>query len=108
MPNTSPFIAMQELEIHLKGLLRPIDVEMLGDVSRKAVTSLKRVVVDARLDIRDYELSETREEQLKNAKEAKNRIAKMESDILAAGDVFSAVDTAHISAKLEQINSWLG
>lgn len=107
MANNSPFMAMQELERHIKSLLRPLDIEILGELSRKAVVSIKLNITDARLDIRDYELSETREEQLKNAAEAKKRLAKLERDILTASDVFSALDTAHITAKLEQINGWI-
>lgn len=107
MTNTSPFIAMQELERQIIALLRPVDAEMLNEASRKAVASIKRITVDARLDIRDYELSETREEQLTNASEAKKRLATLEQDILVASDVFNAVDTAFITAKLEQINGWI-
>lgn len=105
--NTSPFLAMQQVEGDLKVLLRSVDMDSLSESSKKVVNELRRIVVDARLDIRDYELSETRDEQLKYAHAAKKRLAKMQADILAASDVFNAVDTAQISAGLEQINSWL-
>lgn len=72
---------------------------------RKVVTALKYELVDARLDIRDYELSETREEQLANAKSAKERLDNVRKHILVASEhnIFSAIDVAHISANIEQV-----
>lgn len=107
MHNTSPFVAMQRVETQLKVLLRPIDVSLLEDTERKAVAGMKRLMVDARLDIHDYELSETRPEQLENAVAAKNRIFKLQACVLAAGNVFGPADVAQLSAQLEQINGWL-
>jgi hypothetical protein len=107
MENTSPFVAMQGLEAQLKALLRRVDMDLLEQSSRKVVHGMRQLLTDTRLDIRDYELSETRDEQLKYAREAKKRIARLQSSILAAGDVFTVVDTAEITAKLDQINGWL-
>ena len=107
MENTSPFVAMQRAETYMKTLLRSIDPDTLEDTERKAVAYMKRLLVDVRLDIRDYELSETRLEQVENAVEAKNRLAKLQACILAAGTVFGPADVAQLSAQLEQINGWL-
>jgi hypothetical protein len=103
----SPFAGMRELELQIKSVLQPLDMDELTEATRKSVRSLKQLVVDAKLDARDYEFSETREEQVKNAVAAKNRIKLIEVIILNAQDVFSAIDTAHITAKLEQINGWI-
>ena len=89
----------------MNGTLSAIDVYALPAGERKIVTGLKREMVDARLDIRDYELSETRAEQLTNAKAAKKRLEVIRKLILSASeyDIFSAVDVAQLTAELEQI-----
>lgn len=107
MQNTSPFVAMQRVETQIKIVLRGLDTDTFDGEQRKVVVTLKRLIVDTRLDIRDYELSETRDEQLKNAAEAKKRVAKVQTNILLAGNVFGAADVAQLSAQLEQINGWL-
>ncbi len=107
MKNTSPFLAMQQVERQLKPILRDVDMELLEAEPRKAVIVIRRVLVDVKLDIRDYELSETRDEQLKNVVHAKKRLEKLQANILVAGNVFGAADVAQLSAQLEQINGWL-
>jgi hypothetical protein len=66
---------------------------------------LKNDLIDARLDIRDYELSETREDQLRRARDANKRLERIRKSILAASEynVFNAVDVAQLTAQLEQI-----
>jgi hypothetical protein len=58
--NTSPFVLTTRLVTHLKGTLSAIDVYQLPTEERKIVTDLRQQLADARLDTRDYELSETR------------------------------------------------
>lgn len=105
MENTSPFLSMQRTEAQLKALLRSLDPDTLEPVEKKAVASLRRSAVDTRLDVRDYELSETREEQLKCAAAAKKRLARLRATILAAGAAFGPADVAQLTAQLEQIES---
>jgi len=104
MENTSPFLAMQRTEAQIKALLRGLDMELLEPAEKRAAAALRRLVVDARLDVRDYELSETREEQLKCAGAAKKRLEKLQKNILAAGSAFGPADVAQLSAQLEQIS----
>lgn len=96
---------MKSLETQLGGILSAIDVYDLPAQEAKIISMLKREMVDARLDARDYELSETRDEQLKNAKVAKKRLDHIRKNILAASEynVFSPVDVAQLSAQIEQI-----
>jgi len=103
--NQSPFLAIKSLETQLSGILSAIDVYDLPAQEAKIISTLKREMVDARLDTRDYELSETRDEQLKNGKVAKKRLAHIRKNILAASEynVFSPVDVAQLSAQIEQI-----
>ena len=107
MESTSPFLAIQRTEGQIKALLRGIDLEQLEVVERKAAASLRRLIVDTRLDIRDYELSETRNEQLKSAKVAKKQLAKLRETILAIGSVLGPADVAQLTAQLEQVESWV-
>ena len=105
MEDKSPFLLMKSLETELNVRLRTIDVAALGKPQQKLVDMLRRDIVDARLDIRDYELSETRDEQLGKAKDAKQRLEQMRKGILAASedDIFGSVEVAQLSAELEQI-----
>jgi hypothetical protein len=101
----SPFLLIKALETQLRGTLSRLDVASLPHGEQKLVTTLRNDLVDARLDVRDYELSETREEQIRKMKEAKARLTKVRKEILAASEynIFSAVDVAQISAQIEQI-----
>ena len=107
MDNISPFLAIQDVERQIKALLRILDMDMLDTEQRKATQALKRLAIDARIDIRDYELSETREEQLGKAKDAKKQLAKLNRAILAVGLVFGPADVAQLSATIEHINGRL-
>ncbi|MEO6761076.1 MAG: hypothetical protein ABI220_01705 [Candidatus Saccharimonadales bacterium] len=107
MENKSPFLAIKQIDTMLKGILREIDLEELKAAEKKAIQSLKHQMVDTRLDIRDYELSETRDEQLKYAHEAKKGVAKAQALMLQADTVFGATDVAHLTARLDQTKDWL-
>lgn len=76
---------------------------------QKIVAAIKRELVDCRLDIRDYELSETRAEQLNNAKNAQKRLDDLRKYILSASeyDIFGAVDVAQLTAQLDQIAEYI-
>ena len=103
--HSSPFILTSQLVTHLRGVLSSIDVYQMPDNERKIVIDLRQQLTEARLDTRDYELSETRDEQLANAKTAKRRLSKVRKDILTASEynIFSSIDVAHLTANIEQI-----
>lgn len=100
---------IQRLERQLTGQLSAIDVIGLPPKERQAISLMRHEVFNARLDIRDYELSETRAEQLTNARQARQRLKQVVSGMLAASEynVFSPADVALFSAQLEQISSKL-
>jgi hypothetical protein len=108
--NSSPLALIKQLETQIIGLLAAVDVYDLPTTERKVVTTLKRELADARLDIRDYEFSETRDEQLQNALVAKERLRIISKHILKVSEynIFSAVDVALASAQLERIIEKLG
>ena len=99
-------MAIKALETEVNGRLAALDIMILPTGERKLIASLKSELIDARLDIRDYELSETREEQLGKAKEAKLRLERIRKAILAASEynVFGSVDVAQLTARLGQIS----
>lgn len=106
---TSPFLAIGQVETQLKGFLRAVDADTLDVDGRKIIQAIKRFATDARLDIRDYELSETREEQLKNAVKGKKRLEQLRKAILAASEynVFGPADVAELTARIDQITDHL-
>lgn len=109
MTNSSPFLAIKDVEGQLKRILRLVDVDTLEPAARKVIADTRLTIVDTRLDIRDYELSETREEQLKKAVEGKKRVEELRKLILKASEynIVGSVDVAHLSAQLEQIHERL-
>jgi hypothetical protein len=90
-------------------VLTGIDLFNLETPALRVTHSLKKRLIEARLDVRDYELSETREEQLRGASRGKRRLEEVRKDILAASeyDIFSPVDVAQITAQLEIISEQL-
>jgi Zn-dependent M32 family carboxypeptidase len=99
----------KELDNHINRLLRRFDLSKQTKNVRQAITELKQNMSDARVYAVDYELSETREDQLRNAKEAKKWLESAGKNILAVSqhDIFNAVDTAHLSALTDQIGAQL-
>jgi hypothetical protein len=109
MQQQSPFYLMKNLQAQLQGKLASVDVLALPSEQRQVLGGLKRLLAEVRLDIRDYELSETRTEQLASAREGQTRLGELEKAILAASasGVFSAADVADYSARLAYIASHL-
>ena len=99
----------KELETHVNRLLMEHDVQMLGMPAQRAVGVLKNQLADARLDVRDYELAETRAEQLEAAKAAQTRFEELQRSILKASEyqLLSAIDVAHMSALAQKISTKL-
>lgn len=105
----SPYRTIRGLESQVTGVLSAIDAFLLPHPTRKVVTELQHQLVDARLDVRDYELSETRDEQLARAKAAKERLTHLRILVLEASEhgIFSAIDVAQLTATIEQTASRL-
>ena len=60
----SPFLLAKRLEADVLRLLSQMDVSLLTTAEQQKVSTLKHSLIDARLEIQDYELAETREDQL--------------------------------------------
>jgi hypothetical protein len=84
-------------------ILSQRDVDYMDRTELKLAGTIKRLLADTRLDIRDWEMSDSREEMQKNAREALQRLEQVRETILLASErnIFSAVDIAEISAHFD-------
>jgi hypothetical protein len=89
--------------------LRSINLRKLSIKERKILEDLQQNLNDSRIYVTDYELSETREEQAKNAKFAKKWLNQAQKNILSASEfnIFDAIDVAHLSAQIDQVKDGL-
>lgn len=103
----SLFILAKSLEGSVARLLRAIDVYELPTKQRTLIENLKRELSDTKLEVRDYELAETRQFQLTNATKAKRYLSQANKHILAASEanLFGPADVAQLSAQIEQISN---
>jgi hypothetical protein len=103
----TPLAAAKAIEIYIGGVIAAFGIDDLGFADRSLLEGIRRGVTDARLDIRDYEVADTRPEQLKLQKAVHARLHSLQEDILKASQtgMFSAVEVAHISAMIEQLIS---
>src|SRR5579862_1541891 len=94
----------KRLEADISMMLRRIDQSKLDEKPRSAVAKLRQSLIDAKIYIRDYELSEMRDEQLKNAKTGRKWLEQGRQAILKASEynVFGAIDVAHLTAQIDQ------
>lgn len=101
----SPFALVKALETHITSLIMKFDVDSLPSGERELLRSIKRLVVDVRLDMRDYGLAETKLEQDRLARELRQRLHAFEQAIIKAGELnlFGAVDVGHLSAQTQQL-----
>ena len=103
MEGTSFLEQAKALEAHATSVLAAFDVDSVSLDERKLIQTLKRLLIDARLDARDYEYAETRLEQLRLGATARKTFERLRQTIVAASErnVFSAVDVAHLTAQIE-------
>lgn len=109
MNNYSPARWVKEIDGQISRILRQTDSQQINDKGRKAIGELQQNLVDAKVYTQDYELSETREEQMDNAEKAKKYLRKSRQAILRASefDVFSPIDVAHLTAQIDQLKAEL-
>ncbi len=109
MNSFSPYALAKQLEADVRGILSVLDVYSLGAKPARLVALIKRLAADARLDIRDYEMAESRTEQLKLRDASIERTAALQREILSASEynIFSAIDVAQLSALIDRIQERL-
>lgn len=99
----------KDLERQIGSLIAAYDVASLQRTEQQLVERLKRQLTDVRLDVRDYEYADTREEQLRMAIEAKGRLAQIRQAITKISEfgLFGAADIAQVSARIDRIISFI-
>ena len=109
MDNPSVYVLARRLEADIVRILSGVDVHDLGVQAGRAVTVLKHQVTDMRLDVRDYEQSETRAEQLQLRKAGHERLEEVRQSMLVASEhnLFSAIEIAQLSAHIDNITERL-
>ena len=107
--HASPYPLAKQLEADVLKIISALDVYSLGQKPAQHVAVIKRGVADARLDIRDYELAESRVEQLKLKNASIERTVILQREILSASEynIFSAIDVAQLSALIDRIQERL-
>lgn len=108
MIQNSPFLLAKQLQGDVLKLLSGIDITDLSSGEQRTLTRLKNKLFDARLETQDYELAETRELQMGNAKKAKEYLSAVEKTITDNTlNAFGPVDVAHLTAYIGQITDRL-
>lgn len=104
MASYSPSGLVKQVDTQVNMILRKADWAEFNEKGRKAVEELRQNLTDARIYSSEYELSETREEQLDSARKAIKWLDKARLAILRASEhnVFGPVDTAHLTAQIDQ------
>lgn len=108
MMTQSPFLLTKRLEADILRLVSGIDIADLSTPEQQSLEQLKNLLIDARLEIQDYELAETRELQLANSRQAKEYLSKVQESIVGnTFNAFGAVDVAHLTAYIGHISDKL-
>lgn len=105
MDNKSPFQRIKEVEAQVRVILTRVDMDALPHAQRELILLIKRQASDAKLDLRDYGMAETKADQTRFAREAQKRLELLQKKIIAASEynLFSAIDVAQLSANLQQV-----
>ncbi len=84
-------------------ILTRLDLDELSPADLRLVGTIKHLLADTRLDIRDWEMSDSRAELQQNATQALERLKQVRASMLLASehDLFSAIDIANISAHFD-------
>jgi hypothetical protein len=107
MANDSPSSVIKQVDNRINMILREVNMRKVADREVKLLASLRQNLTDARIYAHDYELSEMREEQLGNAKQAKKYLEQVRQQILRASEhnIFGPVDVAHLTAQIDQVKA---
>jgi hypothetical protein len=102
--NISPSNIIKQVDNQINMILRKVNLRQLADREVKLLASLRQDLADAKIYTNDYELSEMRDEQIKNARRAKKYLDQARQHILRASEfnIFGAVDVAHLTAQIDQ------
>jgi hypothetical protein len=84
-------------------ILNRLDLDTMDRRDITLTGAIKRLLADTRLDIRDWEMADSRAEMQRHASEAVKRLEQSREAILLASEhnLFSPVDIAEISAQFD-------
>jgi len=107
MASYSPSGLVKQIDTQVNMILRKTDWTQISEKGRKAVEELRQFLSDAKIYALDYELSEMRDEQIKNAKAAIRWLDQAHHRILRASEhnIFGPVDVAHLTAQIDQVKA---
>lgn len=97
----------QKLIALIKNVSRGVDVEALSQQDKAVLQQIHLACNEVRLDVRDYEYAQTRDEQLKWAKIGRHNISALSKMLLSLDAIFTAADIAECGAYLESLRSAL-
>lgn len=105
----SALTLITRLSRQIDGLITALDIDLIGRETGKTLVKIRQLSQEARLDVRDWEMSETRTEMNENSRMACQRMDDLRKHVLKASEhgIFSTVDVVHISAQLDTIGSML-
>jgi hypothetical protein len=86
-------------------ILNRFDQDTLDRPALRLVGTIKHLLADTRLDIRDWEMSDSRAEMQQNARQAIERLEQARTGILMASEqnIFTAIEIAEVSARFDVI-----
>ena len=110
MAQESALVLTTRLMNQLNSKLAALDIDLVGKETAKALTAIRRLAADARLDVRDFEMADSRAEMQENGLTATKRLEELRKQILKASEhgIFGAVDVAVLSAEIDAIIAELG
>lgn len=86
-------------------ILNRLDIDTLDRPALRLVGTIKHLLADTRLDIRDWEMSDSRAEMQQNGQQAAEHLEQARASILMASEqnIFTAIEIAEISARFDGI-----
>lgn len=106
MPTDSTYTLVKRLEAEVIRIIASAQAaDLIDQQAQRELKLLRRDLTDARLDVRDYELAETRAEQAKLGHDAAERLKVVRQSMVVVSQygIFSAIEIAQLSAQLEAI-----
>lgn len=105
----SALTQMTRLNMQINGLITALDIDLIGRETGRQLNRIKLLSNDARLDIRDWEMADSRAEMDKHARAGLKRLDQLRDAIVKVSEsgVFGSIDVIDMSAQIEGISTEL-
>ena len=109
MATESAYVMATRVDGDVTRILSSVDLHEQDIKVRSKVHILKQELTEARTEIRDFELAETRIEQQKVGVQTRNRLAEIEKHILMLSqyNIFNPIEVAELSARIDMLRQEL-